>query len=365
MKQFYTFVRKEFIHILRDPRTLMILIGMPIVEMLIFGFALNMDVSNIRTMIVTPAQDDFTRSLISKVGANPYFILKEVTPDISMAYSQMRKGEVDMVLVLPSSFHTDLLSGDKPSIQIMVDSSDPNIGTISTNYMSQLISTLFPEGEGLPYSIQVNPQMMYNPQMKSSYNFVPGIMALVLIIICTIMTSVSIAREKERGTMEVLLVSPVRPAVMIMSKTIPYFFISAINIFSILLLSYYVLEVPIRGALWLILLLTVVYVFLALLMGVLISSLVQHQKEAIIISGFGMMMPTMILSGMIFPIQNMPLFLQWISAVVPARWYIDAIRKVMIQGIGFQGVWSEMTILLAMCVFVFLYSLFNIKPHLK
>ena len=367
MKQFLTFIRKEFIHIFRDPRTLMVLIGLPIVEMLIFGFALNMDVSDIRTYVVDHSDDKLSRELIAKLDANPYFILKGVHKDRTPGNDAMRKGKAEMMVVIPPDFARDALSGKGTSIQVIADSSDPNIGSISTNYMSALIGSLF-EGKGsqsIPYSIDINTRMMYNPQMRSAYNFVPGIMGLVLIIICTIMTSVSIAREKERGTMEILLVSPIRPSVMVLAKTVPYFVISGINIASILLLSYFVLQVPIRGSLLLILLLTMVYVFLALMIGVLISSLVKYQKDAIIASGFGMMMPTIVLSGMIFPIQNMPAVLQWVSAIVPARYYIDSIRKVMIQGIGLSGVWIDLVILLAMCVVLFIISVRNVKPRLE
>lgn len=364
-KQFRTFARKEFIHILRDPRTLMIIIGLPIVEMLIFGFALNMEVTNIRTYIVAPTHDALTRELTEKVAHNPYFRLKGVAPTLEQANTLMRQGKVDLTVVLPPNWQQNIGRGMHTAVQIIADTSDPNTGTIATEYMSGVIASLFKKTQELPFSIQVDTQMLYNPQMKSAYNFVPGIMGLVMIIICTIMTSVSIAREKERGSMEVLLVSPVRPAVMVISKTVPYFIISAVNIASILLLSYFVLEVPVRGSLLLILLLTMIYVFLALMIGAFISTLVANQRDAILISGFGMMMPTIVLSGMIFPIQNMPVVLQWLSAIVPARWYVEAIRKVMIQGINLSGVWHELAILAGMCLFLFFISVRNIKPRLS
>ncbi len=362
-KQFRTFVRKEFIHILRDPRTLMIIVGLPIMEMLIFGFALNMEVTGIQTYIVAPTQDALSQELTVKIAHNPYFVLKGVSPFVEKANTLMRQGEVDLTVVLPPHWQQNIGSGKHTSVQIIADTSDPNVGTIATAYMKGVIASLFGTSGALPFSIQVDTQMLYNPEMKSAYNFVPGIMGLVMIIICTIMTSVSIAREKERGTMEVLLVSPVRPSVMVMSKTVPYFIISVVNIISILLLSYFVLKVPIRGSLPLIILLTTVYVFLALMIGAFISTLVGNQRDAILISGFGMMMPTIVLSGMMFPIQNMPVVLQWLSAIVPARWYVEAIRKVMIQGISLSGVWPELIILAGMCLFLFFISVRNIKPR--
>ncbi|MFA6359646.1 MAG: ABC transporter permease [Dysgonamonadaceae bacterium] len=366
-KRFRAFVEKEFYHILRDRRTMLILLGMPVVQILIFGFAINMEVQNIRIAVYEPQPDVYTQDLTVRVEANSYFILKETPHSIQEINERLRKGEIDMALIFPNNFHTNLVHAGKSQIQIITDSSDPNIGTISTNYLRAIIGEQQKEWMSLqqiPYEIAVTNKLHYNPEMKSAYTFVPGIMGLVLMIICAIMTSISIVREKEMGTMEVLLASPLNSATVLLSKTIPYLALSIVNLVTILLLSVYVLKVPIVGSLLLLIFVSVLFIFLSLSLGLLISTLVQTQVTAIIISGIGLMMPVLILSGMIFPINNMPNLLQWLSALVPARWYIAAIKKIMIQGLGFFAVAKEIIILIGMIVVLVILSIRNIKPRL-
>lgn len=217
----------------------------------------------------------------------------------------------------------------------------------------------------IPYQINIQSKLLYNPQMKSAYTFVPGIMGLVLMIICAIMTSISIVREKERGTMELLLTSPLKPKTMLIAKTVPYLALSFINLITILLLAFFVLHVPIRGNLLLLAGVSGLFIFLSLSLGLLISTLVQKQISAVLISGIGLMMPVLILSGMIFPIENMPWILQALSTLVPARWFIAAVRKIMIEGLGFFSVWKEITILLVMSAFLIILSIINIKPRME
>lgn len=364
VNQYFAFVGKEFIHILRDSRTLLILLGMPIVEMIIFGFALNMEVNNVRTVILDQSQDRLSHQITTTIAQNQYFLLQDVVYSYEDVDEALRKSEADLAIVIPPNLESDLLKVGETGIQVIADASDPNMATIATGYVGGAIANLFPS-DGGGYRVDVNSYMLYNPLLKSSFNFVPGLMGLVLVIICVLMTSVSIVREKERGTMEVLLSSPVRPSVMVLAKTVPYFVVSCINLISILLLSYFVLKVPIRGSLFLIIFLTMIYIFLSLGIGMLISTLVRTQVAAILLSGFVMMMPTLILSGMIFPIENMPSVLQWLSYIIPARWYIDAVKKVMIQGLSFFAVWKEMVILISMSAVFFVASILNIKPRLK
>lgn len=369
-KQFIAFIQKEFIHIRRDPYTLMILIFMPIVEMLLFGFALNMDVTNLRTMVVDYANDRYSQKIIDKVRSHNDFIFKGVSHNPYEIDQMMRANKLDMAIILPKNLEKDIHTQHPTEIQIIVDATDPNAGKISAGYASALIGSVVQEDLNrdetlLPFQINVNTRMLYNPTMHSSYNFVPGVMGLVLIILCTIMTSVSIAREKERGNMELLLTSPANSTIMVLAKAVPYFLLSMINLVTILVLSYFVLGVPIRGSLLLIIFITMIYIFLALAIGLAISSLVNAQRDAILISGFGMMMPTIILSGMLFPIASMPTALQWISRIVPASYYIAAIRKVMIQGLPFSGVWQETMVLIFMAIFMIFIAIINIRPRLK
>ncbi len=366
MRQFWTFVAKEFVHILRDPLTLLILIGIPIVEMLIFGFALNMEVTNIRTVFVDHAHDHTAQQIVRAFQANPYFIYSGEVADPTEADSLLRSDKADLAIVLPSGLESALARQEKTEIQVITEATDPNSARIRYAYTQGVLATVFGADDGrLPYAIDINTRMLFNPSLSSAYNFVPGIMGLVLIIICTIMTSVSVAREKEKGSMELLLASPVRPHIMVLAKTIPYLAVSAVNIASILLLSYFVLGVPMRGPLWLILLLTLVYVILALAIGMLVSAIASVQSEAIMISGFSMMMPTLAFSGMLFPVANMPIVLQWICHIVPAKYYIEAIRMVMIQGLSLSAVWQQLLILVAMAVFLLALAIISIRPRLN
>lgn len=366
MKQFITFVKKEFIHILRDPRTLLILIGMPIVEMLLFGFALTTEVNHIRTVIFDQSQDARTAQLKAKINANTLYDYYGSVSSMDEIDELFRKDKIELAIVIPPQFDYNVGRRTPADIQLIVDSADPTRGTTAAQYTQAVIASLFEEQQqAVPMVIDINTHMLYNPSMKSAYNFVPGLMGLVMVVICTIMTSVSIAREKEKGTMEVLLVSPIRPTVMIMAKAVPYLVVSFINLASILLLSYFVLRVPIVGSLWLIILLSTLYILVALMLGIFISSIVSTQHEAILISGFAMMMPTMVLGDMLFPITNMPQLLQWLSTIIPGRYYIGSVRQVMIQGANITVVWQDMLILTGMVLFLFIISVRNIKPRLQ
>ena len=368
LTQFIAFVKKEFYHIFRDGRTMLILLGMPIVQILLFGFAINMDVQHIPTAVFDPSHDAASQQIIRRVTANPYFDMREEAASIDEIQDLLRRGDIQIALVFEKDFQSTLIHSGKAQIQVITDASDPNVGTISANYVMAIIGEYQREMSGLhstPYHIEVQSKLLYNPQMKSAYTFVPGIMGLVLMIICAIMTSISIVREKERGTMEVLLAAPLKPRTVLVAKTIPYLALSFINLITILLLAYFVLHVPIRGNLALLTAVSILFIFLSLSLGLLISTLVQKQLSAVMISGIGLMMPVLILSGMIFPIDNMPWALQWLSTLVPARWFITAVRKIMIEGLGFLSVWKEITILLGMSAFLIILSIINIKPRME
>lgn len=378
-KQLRAFVQKEFLHILRDPYTLMILLLMPIVEMLLFGFALNMDVTNLKTIVIDHARDRYAQKLIDKIEHNPDFILIDHSADVKGISEMMQANRADVAFIIPEGLERDLTTQTHTEIGVIIDATDPNAAKIISGYASALIYALIEEDQQSQYghstplqaeglqqpTLQIETRMLYNPTMHSSYNFVPGVMGLVLVILCTIMTSVSIAREKERGNMELLLASPAHSTILVIAKAIPYFFLSLINLATILLLSYFVLGVPIRGSLAVILLLSMLYILLSLAIGLAISSLVSSQRDAILISGFGMMMPTIIFGGMLFPIANMPQVLQWISYIVPARYYISGCRKVMIQGLPISGITEELIILALLAFILTLLAIVNVRPRLK
>src|SRR5690606_12570191 len=261
---------------------------------------------------------------------------------------QFRNGEVKMVVVFSDRFQEQLFSSGRAQIALVADGSDPNSAQTVVNYASSIIGQYQREkmlAGGIPFSIETRVKLLYNPQMKGAYNFVPGVMGMILMLICAMMTSISIAREKEMGTMEVLLVSPVKPAMLIIAKTIPYFFISLINLTTILLISVFILGVPVAGSLFWLLALSLVYIFVNLSLGLVISSVVNNQQTALLISGMVLMLPVIMLSGMMFPIENMPVFFQWISQLIPAKWYIIGVKKIMIKGLGFSAIMPQLAVL--------------------
>lgn len=368
MKQFIAFVNKEFRHIIRDNRTLLIIIGMPIVEILLFGFAINMEVQNITVAFYDPSPDAITTGITERIKENSYFNNQGNMQSMEDMEEAMQKGDLDLAVVFQQNFQEDLVHTGNAAIQLLANSSDPNRGSISATYATAIIAGYQQEQMELmqiPFQIQTENRMIYNPQMKSSYMFVPGIMGLVLMIICTIMTSVSIVREKERGTMEVLLASPLKLGTMIFAKTIPYMVISFIDFIIILLLSYFVLGVPINGSLLLLFLVAIIYISLTLTYGLTISTLVNKQMNAVIFSAITVMIPVLMLSGMIFPVSSMPAVLQALSTIVPARWFIDAVRKVMIQGQGIFMIWKEVLIMIGMTLFLLVVTIAKTKKRLE
>ena len=348
MKQFISFVIKEAKHILRDKRTMLILFGMPVVMMLIFGFAITNDVKNVRTVVVTSQMDHATQSAIDHLAASEYFTLTATVPTPKNAELMIRSQKADLAIVF-SKDHT---------IQFIVDGSDPNMAQQWTAYAQQTIAVANSTLSAL------HSQLLYNPRMKSAYNFVPAIMGMLLLLICAMMTSVSIVREKERGTMEVLLVSPVRPLMIIVAKVIPYLLLALVILVVILLMSATVLDVPLQGGLGWILVVSLIYILLALSLGLLISNIAQTQFVALLVSAMVLLLPTVMLSGMLFPVESMPTVLQWISAVIPPRYYIQAMRKLMIMGVGISEVWHEVVVLIGMTALLLVVSLKKFKTRL-
>ena len=352
MKQFISFVIKEAKHILRDKRTMLILFGMPVVMMLLFGFAITTDVKNVRTVVVTSQMDHQTQQAIEQLSQSEYFTITATVGTPQSAERLIRSQQADMAVVFASNF-----ASRKNGLQLIVDGSDPNMAQQWTNYARQVIVNS-------QLSI-INSKMLYNPQMKSAYNFVPAIMGMLLMLICAMMTSISIVREKERGTMEVLLVSPVRPLIVIIAKAVPYLVLAFVILIVILLMAHYVLGVPLAGSLFWIIVVSIIYILLALSLGLLISNVAQTQLVALLLSAMVLLMPVVMLSGMMFPVESMPQVLQWIAAVVPPRYYIDAMRKLMIMGVGIGDVMKEVIILVSMTALLLTIALKKFKVRLE
>ncbi|HEY5748543.1 MAG TPA: ABC transporter permease [Chryseolinea sp.] len=367
MKQFLTFVRKEFAHVLRDRKTLLILFGMPVVQILIFGFALTSEVKNSRVLIVDNANDVASRQLLTKIEASQYFEVDRSVMSPLQMEAAFREGEIKMAIVFPANFNEDLLHQNQAHVQIVTDASDPNTATSLTNYVSSIIldyQASLNQTLSVPLRILPETRFIYNPQLKGVYNYVPGVMALVLMLVCVMMTAVSIVREKETGTMEVLLVSPFKPVLVILSKAVPYLILSLVNVGTILLLSIFVLDLPVAGNLLLLLAESTLFIITCLTLGIFISIKTDSQQVAMLISLMGMLLPTMIFSGFMFPIENMPVPLQIISNIVPSKWYYIIVKAVMIKGLGFSAIWKETLILAGMTLFLFVISLKNFKIRL-
>lgn len=367
MKTFIAFVGKEIRHILRDRRTMLILFGMPLIMMLLFGFAISTDVKDVRLVTVTTPADHLTQRMLARLDASEYFTLTHTAQTTAEAEQLIHNGQADIAIVFSPRF-ADRLPKGQGQVQLILDGADPNQASMQGAYATQILQAGMAEATSaahVPQSTEIITRLLYNPQMKSAYNFVPGIMGLLLLLICAMMTSVSIVREKERGTMEVLLVSPIRPLLILIAKAVPYFLLSIIILLFILGISNFVLKVPVSGNLLAILTLCLLYIFLALCLGLLISVVAKTQLQALLISGMLMLMPNLLLSGMIYPIESMPLPLQWFSAIIPARWFIAAIRKLMVMGVGLQMVGRELLILTAMSLLILGIALKKFKTRLE
>ena len=352
MKQFVSFVIKEAKHIMRDKRTMLILFGMPLVLMLIFGFAIANDVKNVRTVVVTSSMDHLTRQAVDRLAASEYFTITQVVATPRDAERMIRGQKADMAIVFGPDF-----ASRHSGVQFIVDGADPNMAQQWTNYATGVLLNADRSA--------VNTKMLYNPQMKSAYNFVPAIMGMLLMLVCAMMTSISIVREKEKGTMEVLLVSPVKPLMIIVAKAIPYLVLAFVILMIILMMARYVLGVPLVGSLFWIIVVSVIYILLALSLGLLISNVAKTQLVALLLSAMVLLIPIVMLSGMIFPVESMPEVLQWISAIVPPRYYIEAMRKLMIMGVGINEVAREVMILLGMLAFLMTLALVKFNKRLE
>ncbi|HYG37225.1 MAG TPA: ABC transporter permease [Cytophagales bacterium] len=368
MKQFLSFVKKEFSHVLRDKKVLLILFGMPVVQVLLFGFALTNEVKDTKIVIVDYAKDYASQQITTKIAASRYFDIEESLLSHQQIEAAFKKGKIKAEVVFPANFNEDLSHNNKAQIQIIADATDINTANQITGYLSFIIRDYQAEQSPMAkvtYQIIPETRMLYNPQLKGAPNFVPGVMAMVLLLVCVMMTAISIVKEKETGTMEVLLVSPMKPALVIVSKAVPYLILSLVNLTAILLLSVYVLDVPIKGNLLLLLAESTLFILTCLTLGILISIQTNSQEVAMLISLVGMMMPTMLLSGFMFPTENMPYALQLISNIVPSKWYYIIVKTVMVKGAGFSAVWKETLILCGMTALLFLVSLRKFKIRLQ
>ena len=369
MRKFISLIHKEFWHIFRDYRTMLVLLGMPIAQIIIFGFAITTEVRNVPVSIVDYSHSPISRSIISGLVSNPYFDVAVIDENKGTPLHLFERNNSDVLLVLNNKMEHDLAHYGIGNVQAIVDASDPNVALTEINYLTQAIHNNQDISKSLndqsTLGITSNTHMLYNPQMKSTYNFVPGVMGVIFMLICAMMTSVAIVKEKETGTMELLLLTPINPLAIIFSKVIPYFFLSLVNLVTILLLSAFILHVPIAGSLFWLVVLSILYISVCLALGLLISSVARSQLVAMLVSGVLLMMPALLLSGMIFPVENMPEILKILSSIIPARWYILAVKKVMIEGASVICIMRELIILFVMFVVLISLSIKKFKLQIS
>jgi ABC-2 type transport system permease protein len=366
MKRFFGFVTKEFHHIFRDKRTLVILFGLPIVMIILFGYVVTNELNGVRIGVWDRSGDRFTKEAVEEIASSGYFELAATIDHEEEIGSLFRSGRVKVVVVFEENFEKRINREHRAAISIITDGSDANSAQLAQNYLQGVLMNYFMQLNNeltVPWTIDVKPRMFYNEEMRGVYMFVPGLMALILMLISALMTSVTITREKELGTMELLLASPLKPREIILGKVTPYVFLAFVNAMTIVVLGFFVFNVPVVGSLWLLMLECMLYITLALSLGVLISTAAKTQQMAMVFSMLGLMLPTILLSGFIFPVDNMPRILQWFSSIMPARWFIVIMKNVMLKGTGFAFIWKETLILLGMTLFFILAAVrrFNIR----
>jgi len=368
MKRFIGFVKKEFYHIFRDKRSLFILFGMPIAQILLFGFAITNEINNVDIAILDQSNDVETQKIIYKIKASPYFNVENQIEKESDIESEFKKGKIKAVLIFEPNFSKNLETKKVAVLQAITDATEPNVANTIANYTSAIIQNYQSQkkqSNSNQVKVEVQSRMFYNPELKSVFNFVPGVMTVILMLVSAMMTSISITREKELGTMEILLVSPLKPFQVIIGKVFPYIFLSIINAIIILVLGYFVFKMPINGSIFLLGFESILFIISALSLGILISTVSNSQQTAMMLSLMGLMLPVIILSGFIFPINSMPLPMQVISNIIPAKWFIIIVKAIMLKGVGIQYIWKETLILIGMTVFFITLSIKKYKIRLE
>lgn len=368
MKRFKGFIKKEFYHIFRDKRSLFILFGMPIVQILLFGFAITNEINNVNIAILDHSKDTTTKEIINKIGASKYFSVQNFIKNETEIATSFQKGKIKAVLIFENDFSKNLVKENNAKVQIITDATDPNTANTISNYVTAILQKYKQQLNidiKIPYQIIPKTRMVFNPELKSVFMFVPGVMTIILMLVSAMMTSISITREKELGTMEILLVSPLKPFQVIVGKVVPYIFLSIINATIIILLSIFVFKMPVQGSLFLLGLESILFIITSLSLGILISTISETQQTAMMISLMALMLPTILLSGFIFPISSMPIPLQVISNIIPAKWFVIILKAVMLKGVGLAFIWKETLILVGMTLFFLVLSIKKYKIRLE
>jgi ABC-2 type transport system permease protein len=367
MNAFKGFVIKEFKQIIRDRRTLVVLFGMPVIMLILFGFAIRNEANNVQIAIYDQSKDDLTKEIVQKMDASKAFTVVDYIASYKEIEQVFKEGEIKEVVVFAPDFKRNIVNGEGTEIQIITDATDPNLATIVQSYTSAVVRDFMEEqaGDENPSGIQPVVTMLYNPELKSVNLFVPGLIAVILMLVSALMTSISITKEKEMGNMEILLVSPLKPVQIIIGKVIPYLFLSIINVVVILILAEFIFKVPFRGSYLFFMVEAVLFIITALSLGVFISSVTNNQQTAMMIALAGLLLPTVLLSGFIFPIDSMPFPLQMVSHAIPAKWFLIIVRGIMLKGVGIAILWKETVVLLGISGLFIALSIKKFKVRLQ
>jgi len=335
---------------------------------MLFGFAITNEINNVDIAILNNSKDATTEEIINKINASSYFSVKEFIQNENEIATIFKKGKVKAVLNFEANFSKKLITQNNAKVQIITDATDPNTANTISNYVSAILQNYtqtINKNVKIPYQIVTKTRMVYNQELKSVFMFVPGVMTIILMLVSAMMTSISITREKELGTMEILLVSPLKPFQVIIGKVVPYIFLSVINAIIIIVLSIFIFEMPVQGSLFLLGAESILFIITSLSLGILISTVSATQQTAMMVSLMGLMLPVILLSGFIFPITSMPLPLQIISNIIPAKWFIIIVKGIMLKGVGLSFIWKETLILVGMTLFFIVLSTKKYKIRLE
>ncbi len=367
MKRFIGFIKKEFYHIFRDKRSLFILFGMPVAQILLFGFAITNEINNVDIAVLDYARDTESQKIIQKIKASTYFHVENEILNEKAIEEEFKKGKIKAVLLFEKDFAKKLQTENKATVQVITDATEPNVASTIANYTQSIIQNYQNQKNTVQKNngVVIQSRMLYNPELKSVFNFVPGVMTVILMLVSAMMTSISITREKELGTMEILLVSPLKPFQVILGKVFPYVFLSIINAIVIVSMGYFIFGMPINGSVLLLAFESILFIITALSLGILISTISNTQQTAMMISLMGLMLPVIILSGFIFPIASMPLPMQVISNIIPAKWFIIIVKSIMLKGVGLEYIFKETLILVGMTLLFIGLSIKNYKTRLE
>jgi ABC-2 type transport system permease protein len=366
MNALWGLLRKETLHILRDRRTLAVLVLLPVVQVILFGYSIRTDVQDVRLVIVDPTPDPMTLELRNRFAATPTFKLVSVVDRADGLEPMFRAGAAHVAVIFEPDFAGHMARGLPARILIVADAAEPNTGTSRLNYASAVIRNWQSE-HGAAAGIRIVPQVRvrFNPTSESVNLFVPGLMAMVLTITSALMTALSLTREKETGTMETLLVSPLRPWQIIVGKVAPYLVIGLISLLAVVAEARLVFGVPLVGSFTLLVAEGLIFILVSLSLGILISARTSSQRVAMMFALVGTMLPTTLLSGFIFPVESMPVILQWIARVVPANWFIRIARGIMLKGVGLEYLWRETAVLLGMALTLLILSARSFRVRLE